>query len=142
MSTIFHNDGTLNGWVKYPIKLKHHIRRNECYPRIRELEGKKFIPPILIMKILKIILFNFEDKKLVISKNLLIFYFYPFPPSFITSIVIYSGELATPRTACHRQPARSDCNGGGRSSCCSPVDSYAEIDRLAVLLGIDSSHLI
>ena len=62
----FHSNGTLNIWAKNPIKLKYHIL-NECYPRIRELEGKTIIPAILTIKIFKIIRFNFEDKNLVIS---------------------------------------------------------------------------
>jgi hypothetical protein len=52
MTTFAEEDSrVLCTWVRNPIKLKVHILE-ACYPRIKELEGKKFIPAILIMKIL------------------------------------------------------------------------------------------
>ena len=67
MTTFAEEDSrVLCTWVRNPNKLKNHILE-ACYPKIRELEGKKFIPVILTIKIFKIIRFNFEDKNLVIS---------------------------------------------------------------------------
>ena len=67
MTTFVEEDSrVLCTWVRNPNKLKNHILE-ACYPKIRELEGKKFIPAILTIKIFKIIRFNFEDKNLIIS---------------------------------------------------------------------------